>query len=110
MPDRLFLGNRDYTLLDGAWSARTWRPEPWVIDNASRTARQDHRTYDAPDCETGGGAPYLLADANALMRNGIVVEGKLGFTAPTLVYPADPVQAVVIKSRLLMSFNGTVLC
>ena len=66
--------------------------------------------YDAPDCETGGGARYLLADANAIMRSGIVVEGRLGFTAPTLVYPANPVQPVTIKSRLLMSANGTVSC
>jgi hypothetical protein len=66
--------------------------------------------YDAPDCEQGGGARYMLADPNAIMRTGVVLEGNLGFAEPTLVYPNDPVEAVVIKSRFLMSSNGTTVC
>lgn len=84
----------------------------WVLARAGRNFYKNlgEIDYDAPDCEAGGGAPYLLADPNAIMRSGIVVEGRLGFTTPTLVYPANPVQPVTIKSRLLMSSNGTVFC
>jgi hypothetical protein len=84
----------------------------WVLASTGRDFSKNvgEIDYDAPDCETGGGAPYLLAQPNPLMRHGIVLEGRLGFTAATLVYPANPVQAVSIKSRLLMSSNGTVTC
>lgn len=84
----------------------------WVLARAGRDFYKNvgEVDYDAPDCETGGGARYLLADPNAIMRTGIVVEGRLGFAAPTVVYPANPIQPVTIKSRLLMSSNGTVFC
>jgi hypothetical protein len=84
----------------------------WVLASTGRNFSKNvgEIDYDAPDCETGGGAPYLLAHPNAIMRNGIVLEGRLGFTATTLVYPANPVQTVTMKSRLLMSSNGTVTC
>jgi hypothetical protein len=84
----------------------------WVLAATGRDFSKNvgEIDYDAPDCDTGGGAPYLLAQPNPIMRNGIVIEGRLGFTTTTLVYPANPVQAVSIKSRLLMSSNGTVTC
>jgi hypothetical protein len=84
----------------------------WVLARAGRNfyTNLGEIDYDAPDCERGGGAPYLLADPNAIMRNGIVIEGHLGFTTPTLVYPANPIQRVAIQSRLLMSFGGTIVC
>lgn len=84
----------------------------WVLASTGRDFSKNvgEIDYDAPNCETGGGVPYLLAQPNPIMRNGIVIEGRLGFTATTLVYPANPVQPVNIKSRLLMSSNGTVTC
>jgi hypothetical protein len=84
----------------------------WVLARAGRSFYRNvgEIDYDAPDCEAGGGARYLLADPNAIMRNGIVLEGNLGFATPTLVYPASPIQPVTIKSRLLMSSNGTIIC
>jgi hypothetical protein len=84
----------------------------WVLASTGRNFSKNvgEIDYDAADCETGGGTPYLMATSNAIMRNGIVIEGRLGFTATTLVYPANPVQTASIKSRLLMSSNGTVTC
>jgi hypothetical protein len=85
----------------------------WVLARAGRNFYKNvgEIDYDAIDCETGGGARYLpAADANAIMRNGIVVEGDLGFATPTLVYPASPVHSVAIKSRFLMFANGTTFC
>jgi hypothetical protein len=84
----------------------------WVLARAGRNFSKNvgEIDYDAPDCAAGGGTPYMLADSNALMRNGTVLEGRFGFTAPTLVYPANPVRSVVIKSMFRMSFNGTMLC
>lgn len=84
----------------------------WVLARAGRNFYKNvgEIDYDATDCETGSGARYLVADPNAIMRNGIVVERNLGFTAPTLVYPVNPVASVMIKSRLFMFSTGTIFC
>ncbi len=85
----------------------------WVLAHVGRNFYKNagEIDYDAVDCEAGGGARYLpAADANAIMRNGLVVEGNVGFATPTLVYPASPVHTVAIKSRFLMFPNGTTFC